>query len=106
MSKQYTGVTRTLELGTTSYRGTIFKPSKPVLDSELSFSGDLQRELNDLQVMQALSSGFYPSHKAITVGYDDTGTHFGINLTTTPNHLIVKNLNGAPFQVNVLGDTL
>ena len=118
MSKQYTGVTRTLELGATSYRGTIFKPSKPPLDSELNFIGDLQNELIDLQISQALSTGFYPVHGATSIAYDLSGSGYGpsgyagvasgdgVILGSTPNQFIVNNPQNSPFQLNVIGDTL
>lgn len=106
MAKNYTGTTRTLDLGSTSYRGTIFKPSKPPLDSELNFLGDLPHQLDELQIRQEFSSGFYPAYKATSIGYDNSGSTYGINLTTTPNQIIVKNLNNLPFRLNILGDTL
>ena len=59
MAKTYSGTTRTLDLGTTSYRSTIFKPSKPPLDSELNFIGDLPHQLDELQTRQVFYTGFF-----------------------------------------------
>jgi len=106
MSKQFTGTTRTLELGHTSYRNVVFKPSKPPLDSELNFLGDLPHGLDILQTRQAFNSGWYPVQGASTKGYDPTGSQFCVNFTNTSNRIIVKNLQNSTFKVNVFGETL
>ena len=105
--KSYTGTTRTLESNNTSYRSVIFKPSKPPLDSELNFVGDLAHDLNKMQVRELMTSGFYPMDvNAFEIGYDNSGNANGVNLTDTPNQFIVRNFLGLPFKVNVSGEVL
>lgn len=106
MSRMYSGTTRTLELDNTSYRSVIFQPSKPPLDSELNFLGDLPHELDVLQIQQAYNSGWYPVFGADTKGYDNTGETYCINFTDTSNQIIIKNLQNQTFQVNVFGETV
>lgn len=106
MSKSYNGVTRTLELGNTSYRSVIFLPSKPPLDSELNFLDDLPHSLHLETARAAYQSGFFPNAGALTQGYDNTGMDYGVNFTTTPNVFIMRNPKGVPFKVNIFGEVL
>ena len=41
-----------------------------------------------------------------TKGYDNSGETFCINFTDTSNEIIVKNLQGEPFGVNIFGEVL
>lgn len=104
--KNYNGTTRTLEKGDSSYRSVIFKPSKPPLDSELNFVGDLASALSREQLQAVLPSGFLPAKDNWNVGYDLTGEGYGVNFTNTPNTFIVKNRLGVPFKFNMLGEIL
>lgn len=105
--KNYIGTTRTLESGQTGFKNVIFKPGKPPLESELNFVGDLSEDFSKSQLQALSNSGFIQSpvgtHEA---GYDNLGAQFGINLTDTSNQLILKCLNGSPFNVNILGDII
>lgn len=71
-NKNYTGTTRTLNLGDSAFRDIIFLPSKPPLDSELNFISDLPAGMM-LEYTQAVhSSGFFDAVGIKTVGYDNT----------------------------------
>jgi hypothetical protein len=102
--RNYNGTTRTLEKGESGYRSVIFKPSKPPLDSELNFVGDLAASLGRDQLQAIIPSGFLPANNPWSVGYDPTGEQFGINCTDIPNTFIVKNSLGVPFKLNMMGE--
>jgi hypothetical protein len=104
--RNYNGTTRTLEKGDTSYRGLIFKPSKPPLDSELNFVGDLSSALARDIANGLYPSGFLPANNAWSLGYDPTGENYAINLTNTPNTIILKNSLGTPFKLNMKGEVI
>jgi len=102
--RNYNGTTRTLEKGDSSYRSVIFKPSKPPLDSELNFLGDLSSSLSRDAFSSIYPSGFLPANNPFSVGYDQSGEQYGVNFTNTPNTFIVKNSLDKPFRFNLLGD--
>jgi len=104
--KNYNGTTRTLEEGKTGFKNVIFKPGKPPLDSELNFVGDLAEGLSKKQLELLHNSGFFTNPSIYSTGYDNSGTNFGINLTTSPNLLIFKNPHNVPMGVNILGDVV
>lgn len=102
--RNYNGTTRTLEKGDTGYRSLIFKPSKPPLDSELNFVGDLSASLAR-DIMNGLyPSGFLPANNAWSMGYDPTGEAYSINLTNISNTIILKNSLEVPFTLNMKGE--
>lgn len=104
--KNYNGTTRTLEKGESSYRSVIFKPSKPPLDSELNFVGDLASALGRDQLRALIPTGFFSANNPWSVGHDTNGDAYGINFTNVPNTFIVKNSLGTPFKFNMMGEVL
>lgn len=104
--KNYNGTTRTLEKGESSYRSVIFKPSKPPLDSELNFLGDLAAALGRDQLKAILPSGFLPANNSLSSGHDNNGNAHGINFTNIANTFIAKNTLNVPFKYNMMGEIL
>lgn len=100
-NNKYTGNTTTLPIKDTGWDNIIYQPSKPVLDSELSFMNDLSSSKLQDFIRSKIPSGWLDVN--FVKGFDTASNLFGINTTLEPNTFYLNSKKSTPMLVNVNG---
>jgi hypothetical protein len=100
-NSKYSGTTVTLPVKDVSIDTVVYQPSKPVLDSELTFMTDLNSaKLQDI-IRSKIPTGWLDAN--YSKGFDPQSNNFGVNTTNLPNSFILSSKKQAPMLLNANG---
>lgn len=98
---KYSGTTVTLPVKDVSIDTVVYQPSKPVLDSELTFMTDLNSaKLQDF-IRSKIPTGWLDAN--YSKGFDPNSDNFGINEVSLPNSFILCSKKQNPMLLNANG---
>lgn len=100
-NSKYANTTVTLGIENRGLDSVIFHPTKPVLDSELNLSSDINSGKFQDIVRSMLPSGWLDADYEI--GFDENYESYGINTTLEPNTLYLNSKKDSPTLAVVNG---
>lgn len=100
-NSKYSGTTVSIPVKDVSFDTVVYQPSKPVLDSELTFMTDLNSaKLQDI-IRSKIPTGWLDAN--FSKGFDPSSNGFGINATNEPNSFILYSKKQTPMLLNANG---